>query len=119
MNDSFNAVILVWPLLVGLVGVIVWSIRQEGRISLTQSHIKNVQNWFTSDLNAVKEDAKQTRQDLLSAIKELKEDMDRTLVDHGEMSRDLKDKLHHIEITLARVEGRLSRAPNPNERAEK
>lgn len=115
MSGEFNSVVLIWPILVVVAGVIVWSIRQEGEINLNKTAIKNLQNWFSSDLENLKKETKEMKTELSQQIKDLKEDMDATLRNQSELTHELNSKLHHIEVTLARVEGRLARGDGKGE----
>ena len=81
----------------GLVGAIVWFIRLESSVKAAEVAIQNV-----------KEDVVNTRKDFITAMQELKKDLDKMVTSQDGINKEQIQRLTAIEITLARVDGKLS-----------
>ncbi len=90
MEKALEAVNVLWPVLLGGLGLVVWLIRMEG---------KNHQN--EKDVKRVEEDFKEYKISAGIEIKDLKSKID--LVDSEVMKQ-----ISQIKESLARIEGALS-----------
>jgi hypothetical protein len=97
----------IYTLVAGAVGVIAWFIRLESSVKANDLAIKNV-----------KEDVVNTKKDMILALNELKKDIDKMVTNQDAINKEHFNKLSAIEITLARVDGKLDLAMSMQENSK-
>jgi len=88
-----------YSVIAGGIAAVAWFIRLESSVKVNEQNIRNL-----------KEDLGTARKDFLTAIDELKKNLEKMTTNQDSINKEHFNKLSAIEITLARVDGKLDLA---------